>query len=139
MRFRVPIRFVIGAALLATGAAAPAGGPVLAALRGIEPGQWQLTVRDDATAPPRLVCVGNPAVFLQLRHPHQSCATLVIADDPNSATVQYNCPATGHGRTTINVDGPRALRIDTQGVTNEGPFDAAYAATRVADCSVARR
>ena len=133
---RHPGRAALLALLLigSLGAAAPAHAPQLAALMHIEVGQWQLK-EGDATAAARSLCVTDPAVLLQLGHPGAQCSRFVIADAPDGATVHYTCPGAGHGRTTITLETPRLLHLQTQGIAGGGPFDMDYEARRVGACA----
>jgi hypothetical protein len=115
-------------------AAAPAHAPQLAALTQIEPGQWQLK-EPGASTIARSLCVMDPAVLLQLGHKGAQCSRFVIADTPGTATVHYTCPGAGHGRTTISIETPRLLRIQTQGIAGGAPFDLDYEGRRMGACA----
>jgi hypothetical protein len=113
---------------------APARAPQLTALAHVDSGQWQLK---DATAngAMRSVCITDPAILLQLAHPGVQCSRFVITDTAEGATVHYTCPGAGHGRTTISIETPRLIHVQTQGVAATGPFDMDYEARRVGTCS----
>jgi hypothetical protein len=115
-------------------AAAPARAPQLAVLTRIESGQWQLK-EPGATAIARSLCITEPAVLLQLGHSGAQCSRFVIADTPDTATVHYTCPGAGHGRTTISMETPRLLRIQTQGIAGGAPFDLDYEGRRIGACA----
>ena len=114
-------------------AAAPARAPELAALTRIETGQWQLK-EPGATGTARSLCIVDPAVLLQLGHGGAQCSRFVIADTPDTATVHYTCPGAGHGRTTISMETPRLLHIQTQGIAGGAPFDLDYEGRRIGAC-----
>ena len=114
-------------------AAAPAHAPQLAVLTRIEPGQWQLKEPGVSTVT-RTLCVSDPAVLLQLGHSGAQCSRFVIVDAPDSATVHYTCPGAGHGRTTIAIETPRLLRLQTQGIASGAPFDMDYEGRWIGDC-----
>ncbi|MDQ2878739.1 MAG: hypothetical protein M3R41_06660, partial [Pseudomonadota bacterium] len=107
---RTGYRAALGAAAVIVGATAgaPAQAPRVQVLAQIEPGEWQLRV-PGSTAPVREMCVADPATLLQLGHPGAACHHLVLADDPAAATVHYDCPGHGHGRTVLSVETPRLL------------------------------
>ena len=132
---RHPGRAALFGSLLIGGltAAAPAHAPQLAALTRIEAGQWQLK-EPGATGTARSLCVTDPAVLLQLGHSGAQCSRFVIADRPDMATVHYTCPGAGHGRTTISLETPRLLHIETQGIAGGAPFDLDYEGRRVGTC-----
>jgi hypothetical protein len=116
------------------GTAAPAHAPQLAVLTRIETGQWQLR-EAGSTTPAKSLCVSDPAVLLQIGHVGAQCSRFVIADAPDSATVHYTCPGAGHGRTTISLETPRLLHLQTQGIASGAPFDLDYEARRVGVCA----
>ncbi|TVV75036.1 DUF3617 domain-containing protein [Sphingomonas solaris] len=105
--------------------------PVLNAMTAITPGQWQLQVPGE---PARTMCVANPEALFQIRHRAGACTRLVIADEKASATMHYSCPGTGWGRTTVRVSTPASVRIATQGIADNAPFDFTAQARRIGDC-----
>lgn len=115
--------------LLATAADAPP----LAALAQLQPGKWMLTSHDTDFAA-RSVCIGDPKVLLQIRHPVTTCNRFVVANDPRRAVVSYSCPGTGNGLTTVRVETPRLVQIETQGVDSGSPFDLTIEARRTGEC-----
>lgn len=117
------------AVVMATAAAAQASG--FLAFNGIERGQWQLR---EGRGPARAVCVSDPAVLFQLRGRGANCSRFVIENAATSATVHYTCPGVGHGRTTIAVETPRLLRIDSQGIDSGAPFAIEVEARRSGNC-----
>jgi len=124
------------AALVMTGAmtaAAPEPGPSVALSR-IERGQYDITVVG-STAPARSVCIADAAILLQMQHPGAACTRLVMADTPDSTTVNYTCSSGGHGRTVVTITTPRSFDIDTQGIAGGAPFDLNYQGRRVGACS----
>ena len=115
-------------------AASAADRPALVALDQLQPGKWSLTSRDPAFAP-RAICLGDPRVLLQIRQPVADCSRVVITNDPTSATVNYSCRGTGSGRTTVRVETPRLVQVDTQGIAGGAPFDLTIEARRTGDCA----
>lgn len=137
MRLRLLGRTALFGVVLGTAlsAASPAAAPSqLAVLAEVEPGQWQLR-ESGSTAPPRGLCLADPAMLLQLGHPGAQCSRFVISDTPGSATVHYTCPGAGHGRTTLSVETPRVLHVVTQGIAGGLPFDHDYEARRIGACA----
>ncbi len=116
--------------VLATAADAPS----LAALGVLQPGRWTLSSRDPAFAA-RSICLGDPQVLLQIRQPIATCNRFVIANTAASATVNYTCPGTGSGRTTIRVETPRLAQVETQGIVGGTLFDLTIEARRTGDCT----
>lgn len=106
--------------------------PVVEALAGIDRGRWQ--VSDSQGAEARSICLGDPAALLQLEHRGADCPLEVLASGPGTATVQYSCPGRGFGHTSIRVETPRLVRIDTQGLADGRPFAYRAEARRVGAC-----
>lgn len=103
----------------------------LTALNNLQPGLWELKSRGTR---PHNICVTNMAAFLRLRHAGANCSTLVIANGPTRATVQYSCPGAGWGRTTVHTISPHSATIDTQGIANSAPFAFVSDARRIGSC-----
>lgn len=129
---------VLLAAMGALVAAAPVRGPMLAVIRAIEPGQWELR-EVGSNASPKLMCLMNADQLIQLRHANAACTRYVVEDTPQSATVNYSCEAAGSGRTTITLDTPRQFRLQTQGIAQAAPFDMDYAGRRLGACQTTAR
>lgn len=126
---------IIAFSMTAAGVAAPAAAPrPIKALASLQPGQWDIRSRDNPDAN-RSFCMSDPKVLLQLRHPNNVCSRFVISDDGREATVQYSCSSGGNGRTSVRVETPRLVQIDTQGVADQMPFAFSAEARRVGDCS----
>ena len=129
------------AAALAVGSAAvaqPAAAPTLQAMRGVAPGVWALRSAGSPEAA-RHSCIADTAVLFRLRLRAAECSRFVIEDTPRIATVHYTCPDAGHVRTTIHVDTPRALRIESEGIVDGMPFADAYEARRLRSCTTRGR
>ena len=50
-------------------------------------------------------------------------------------TVNYTCPGIGRGRTTIRVETPRLVQIDSQGLDRGAPFALRAEARRIGPCA----
>ncbi|WP_315760221.1 hypothetical protein [Sphingomonas sp. Y38-1Y] len=135
MGFDRRLRAVLGG-VLALGAsvatAAPAQAPVLKVLSQIEPGRWQLREVDSKTE--RTVCISDPRILIQLHHGSAQCSRFVIDNQADAGTVHYTCSGAGHGRTTLSVETPRLLQIETQGLANGLPFESKIEARRLGGC-----
>lgn len=99
----------------------------------MEPGEWQLRTLDNS-APVRKLCISDAYDLIQLRHPGAACSRFVLANEPQTATVHYTCTGAGYGRTTIRVETPQLVHIDSQGLANRSPFQVALEARRVGKC-----
>jgi hypothetical protein len=121
------------AGLIAISSAAAAQAPHLAVLDHVLPGSW--TVREIGSGgTARAMCVSDPGVLLQIHHGTTACRRFVVSSGPRAATVDYTCPGTGHGRTTLTAEGSTLVRIQTQGLANGAPFDVDYEAGRGGTC-----
>lgn len=118
-----------------TALAAPAQAPRFAALAPVQQGQWVLR---DTSGARSSVCVRDPASLFQMRHRGAQCSRFVIENGPSSATVHYTCPGSGHGRTTITVETPRLLRIESGGIEGGQPFAIELEARRSGACGTGR-
>lgn len=134
MLLRIARPAAAGALLLMCAGAvhAQADRAALAALKMVERGQWQL--RERANGEVRRLCVTNPATLLQIRHGASQCEHFVVENSPRVATIHYTCPGHGHGYTTVSVETPRLLRVETQGVVDGTPFVAELEARRTGAC-----
>lgn len=128
---------LVGMAVLWMGllGASPARSPILAFNR-IQSGAWQLRALD-GSAPTARICLGNADELIQLRHPGAACSRFVLANDGAAATIHYTCTGAGYGRTTIKVETPDLIRIDSQGLAHQAPFQVALEGRRTGSCATA--
>lgn len=128
------LRPLAAAALLIplVGAAAPQRHPAVTALNGFELGQWQLKNGEGAV---RRICLKDRWTVLQLMHGGTQCEHFVMENTSLAATIRYTCPAHGHGRTTLSVETPRLLSIDTSGIADGAPFEEQFEARKVGACN----
>jgi hypothetical protein len=122
---------ILGAAALAAAAVVAAPRPV--ALAQAAPGVWEISGYPGAKAPVR-ECFGNLALLAQYEHRRENCSSSVVSDHAPSSVIQYSCPGGGFGRTTVTMITPRSLRIETQGISDNLPFNYTLQARRVGDC-----
>lgn len=117
-----------GAALLLVLAAAQRP----ASLTNIEGGLWEIDpLGPGATAK---LCIADPMTFASYEHRGKTCTRVVISDGPNGAVIQYTCSGGGFGRSTVKALTPRSLRVDTQGIADNAPFQYVFQARRVGAC-----
>jgi len=121
-----------GALLMSVGADAVPAAPRGDAVEGIQPGLWRLTQEGGA---PREICIADRQSLVQIRHGEMSCSRMEIASDRSAATYHYSCPGQGWGRTSLRVESPRLVRIDTQGIAGKSPFAFTAEARRTGDCA----
>lgn len=111
----------------------------MVALGQLEPGLWEIRELDNGRAKPRPICLGDPAVLIQLEHRQITCSRLVIANEPQLLTVHYVCPFNGFGQTSVRVQSSRLARIETQGIVNNAPFSYRSELRRLGHCVVQGR
>lgn len=130
---RTAMKFGLGLGALGAAATVAAGAPELAMLSTLERGKWTINRRDGT--PPRAICVGNPAWFLQLGHARKrGCNRVILDDKPSQVTVQYTCRGSGYGRTSIRRETATLVQIDSQGVADGRPFQFSAEARRSGVC-----
>jgi hypothetical protein len=104
-----------------------------AALAQTSSGLWELSGLPGAKLPQR-ICVADTSVLAQYEHRGQMCARLVISDTPTATVIHYTCPGGGFGRSKLTLLTPRSLRIETQGISDNLPFNYVIQARRVGEC-----
>jgi hypothetical protein len=117
----------ITAALILIGAQQPA------LFSQTAPGLWEIRGISGAKVFAR-ECVADTALLARYEHRSRSCTVKVTSDNRDSAVVDYSCGGAGFGHTKIDLITPRSLRIETQGVSDNLPFNYALQARRVGDC-----
>ncbi len=122
---------LIGACL--AGGAALAQGVQLAMLDRIEPGLWELKMRDGGRS--ERLCLDDGRRLIQLRHPQAACRQFVVEDTAASVTVSYTCTGQGTGRTRLRFESPRLVQLESSGIANKLPFDVVAEARRVGSCT----
>jgi hypothetical protein len=120
----------ISAMMLAGAVVAQSNG--LGLLRAIQAGQWELKDRDSEAV--RRICVRSGEAFVQLRHSGSSCRRVAVEENGRTVTVQYACGRDGYGRTTIRIESPELVQIETQGTARGAPFQYSAEARRVGAC-----
>jgi hypothetical protein len=124
------IRFVSICGLTLCAAAALAQGT---ASSSVQSGLWEVKSRTDP-AVNRTICLSDTRALIQLRHAGAQCRSYVIEDTARTMTVHYSCAANGHGQTTLRIETPRVVQIETQGVANKAHFAFAAEARRIGNC-----
>jgi len=98
-------------------------------------GLWQVA-RSAKDKPERSLCVARPALLAQYQHRGRRCELVVTSDVGNIAVVNYTCADGGFGRSELTLLTPRTLRIATQGIAADGPFNYVIHARRTGACAV---
>lgn len=108
--------------------------PLLAMLDSLEPGLWELRIREVGGGVER-ICLRDGRRLIQLRHPAAACDRIVVEDSAGEVAVQYTCRGQGYGLTRIRYETPRLIQLDSQGVANGLPFAFAAEGRRVGNCA----
>ena len=114
-------------------AAALAAAPP-AALAKVAGGLWEMTGVPGASSPVRQ-CVGDIRALAQFEHRTRTCSRTVLSDKDASTVINYSCGPADFGQSEIDVITPRSLRIATQGISDQMPFNYVIQAHRVGDCT----
>jgi len=104
-----------------------------AALAETSGGLWEISGALGGKGLQRL-CVADTAVLAQFEHRAQMCTRLVISDTPPTAVIHYTCAGGGFGRSKLTLITPRSIRIETQGISDNLPFNYVIQARRIGDC-----
>lgn len=126
----LPILVTLGSLV---GGAAIAQGVQLAMLDRIEPGLWELKMRDGGRS--ERLCLDDGRRLIQLRHPQVACRQFVVEDATSAVTVSYSCTGQGTGRTRLRFESPRLIQLESSGIANKLPFDVVAEARRVGSCA----
>ena len=121
--------------VLVLSAAQRPAAPRPAALSVVSGGLWEISTSAAGTNASRL-CLADPIALAQYEHRSASCTRIVIADKPSETVVHYTCPGGGFGRTKMTVLTPRSMRVETQGISHNAPFNYVLQVRRVGDCPV---
>ena len=128
---------LLGAAVLVLAATA-APHPTPSALDTLQPGLWQIRMLGNGGGPARQLCLADPVALVQLRHGAAICTRLVISSAGHDTTVHYSCPGGGWGRTSVYVESPDQVSIDSQGIAENAPFSFKAEAKRSGSCGAIR-
>ena len=97
------------------------------------PGLWELTGLPNAATPARQ-CLADTSTLARLEHRRNACTETLISQTATTALIHYTCSNGGYGQTKVTILTPRSLRIETQGISDNLPFNYKIQARRVADC-----
>jgi hypothetical protein len=128
---RVRLGGIVTAAAVALLALTAAQRPIsLAKATG---GQWQITGLPGTKAP-ALRCVSDALSLAQFEHLGKSCSQKVLKDDATSTVIEYSCGTADFGHSQIKAITPRNLKIETQGISDNMPFNYVLQARWVGEC-----
>jgi hypothetical protein len=121
---------ILALAMTAPAALAAAQPSALAKVSG---GLWEISGAPGLRKPVQQ-CVADVLALAQFEHRAQNCTRNVIADGKRSTRITYDCGTAGFGQTDMEVITPRSLRISTQGISDQLPFNYVLQAHRVGEC-----
>lgn len=109
----------------------------MAAPRALAPaagGLWEVgqSAKGEGARP---VCIPSPIALSQWEHRGGRCTRVIISDSSNKTVIHYTCADGGFGRSEMTLVTPRTLRIATQGISHDGPFNYVLHARRVGNCT----
>lgn len=104
------------------------------ALAHVAAGMWEISGAPGTQAPVRQ-CVADILALSQFEHRGRNCTRNILSDSARSTLINYSCGQAGFGQTQIDVITPRSLRISTQGISDQLPFNYVLQARRVGDCT----
>lgn len=107
-----------------------------AALAQTAGGLWEVSGVPGSKAPAQL-CVADVALLARFEHRSKSCTSNITSSSESTATFDYQCAGAEFGHTKMKVITPRNLRIETQGISDNLPFNYVLQARRVGDCPAA--
>ena len=118
---------VVTAGFLLVAAAGPQ------ALEPASGGLWQVS-RGVSGAGAQDICVVDPVQLGQWQHRGQRCERTILSDEGDKAVIDYSCGKSGFGRSELTLLTPRTLRVKTQGIAGDGPFNYVIHARRAGNC-----
>lgn len=104
----------------------------MAMLDGLEKGAWEVRFRGSDER--KRICLRSGRELIQMRHAGQTCNRYVIEDSANLLTVQYSCPGSGYGRTSMRRESARLVQLEGQGFAGKRPFQFDAEARRIGAC-----
>ncbi len=127
-------RWLLMSAVVAMSSHSQAQAPqVYAALQSLQTGLWEFRSRNEP-ALNRSICLSDASAMLQLRHFGQNCQRFIISNTNAQTTVQYSCTKADHGQTSVRVETPRLVQLESQGVAGRAPFAFSMEGRRIGQC-----
>jgi hypothetical protein len=122
---------ILGVAIAVPAAAFAAAVP--SALAQVAGGVWEISGAPGSQAPIRQ-CFADVLTLAQFEHRTRNCTRTVLSNEGSSTVINYSCGPANFGHSEIDVITPRSLRISTQGISDQLPFNYVIQARRVGDC-----
>lgn len=124
-------RLILAVTIVAAGAASATPPVALAQVTG---GLWEIQGAPGVQRPLRQ-CIADVLVLAQFEHRNRNCSRNVLTDRQSHTVINYSCGASDFGESEIDVITPRSLRISTQGISGQMPFNYVLQAHRIGDCT----
>jgi hypothetical protein len=96
-------------------------------------GLWEVARKASGHSSQRL-CLTDPAILTQWEHRRAQCRRSVVSAGENRTEISYACGGGEFGTSKVQALTPRALRIETQGISRGYPFGYVLHARRLGDC-----
>jgi hypothetical protein len=84
---------------------------------------------------PLRLCLADVAALAQVEHRGQTCARKVVSSTGMSEVLRYTCTTGGFGQSKLTLVTPRAVTIETQGISDGLPFNYVIQARRIGECT----
>jgi hypothetical protein len=97
------------------------------------PGLGEVTGVPESNVPVRQ-CLADVTALAQFEHRRKICKRSVISDTGSSTVISYSCGNGEFGQSKLTVLTPRSMRIETQGIADQAPFNYTLQARRIGDC-----
>lgn len=94
-------------------------------------GLWEVS---RANGGRRNICIADPTLLAQYEHLRARCSRNIIRNQQAHAEIHYTCTGGAFGQSTVELITPRALRIETQGISDNAPFHYVLQARRIGNC-----
>ncbi|GAC1575628.1 MAG: hypothetical protein NVS3B5_06780 [Sphingomicrobium sp.] len=98
------------------------------------PGLWDVSLSATGNGA-RRYCLADPMVLSQWEHRGGACTRIILAEHDASLTVHYTCAGRGFGQSVLTLITPRSIKVDTQGISGDGPFAYRLYARRAGNCA----
>lgn len=102
--------------------------------REARPGLWDVSMSATGNNA-RRACLADPMILAQWEHRREACTRVVLSEHGSSALIHYTCAGGGFGQSVITLVTPRSIKVDTQGISGDGPFAYALYARRAGNCA----
>jgi len=106
------------------------------AIAGSSPGLWEIS-GSPGTKTPLRECLSDVMKLAQFEHRRKNCTRNIVSNGANTAVIHYSCGSGDFGESRLTMITPRSMRIETQGISEQLPFNYVLQARRVGECASA--